>query len=326
MAEAKLKFTTATIEVGEGDEVATFRASGRTTIFPGFFRAYVEGSDDPDAALDDQEQPLPDLSEGDVVDCKTLEPIGHETKPPARYTEASLVKLLEAEGIGRPSTYASIIDTVVRRNYARKSGSQLVPTFTAFAVNNLMEQQFQSLVDTDFTANMEQQLDDIATGELAAIPYLKDFYLGKRGLENQVESGLEDIDARATSTLSFPKWGDFVVRVGRFGPYVEGEIDGQLLTTSLPPELAPADVTKEELAELLEKNNASDEVVGTFPETDQPMLLRSGPYGPYLQLGDDDQEGKPKRISLPKGMEPSAVNAQNAIDLLSLPRTLGSTP
>ena len=326
MAEAKLKFTTATIEVGEDDEVATFRASGRTTVFPGFFRAYVEGSDDPDAALDNQEQPLPDLSEGDNVDCKNLEPIGHETKPPARYTEASLVKLLEAEGIGRPSTYASIIDTVVRRNYARKSGSQLVPTFTAFAVNNLMEQQFNRLVDTGFTADMEQQLDDIATGELDAIPYLKNFYLGKSGLETQVEEGLEDIDARATSTLSFPKWGDFVVRVGRFGPYVEGEIDGQLLTTSLPPELAPADVTKEELAELLEKNNAADEAVGIFPETDQPMLLRSGPYGPYLQLGDDDQEGKPKRISLPKGMEPSAVNTQNAEALLSLPRTLGAHP
>ena len=326
MADAKLRFVTATIEAGTGDDVATFRASGRTTVFPGFFRAYVEGSDDPDAALEDREQPLPPLKEGDTLTCKDLEALGHETKPPARYTEASLVKLLESEGIGRPSTYASIIDTVVGRGYARKSGSQLVPTFTAFAVNNLMEQQFEQLVDTGFTSDMEQRLDDIATGTLKATPYLKDFYLGKAGLETRVEAGLEAIDARETSTLSFPQWGDLVVRVGRYGPYVDGEVNGERLTTSLPEDLAPADVTKEGLLELLEKGNASDETVGTFPDTDQPMLLRSGPYGPYLQLGDDDQEGKPKRVSLPKGMEPKDVNAQNAARLLELPRTLGADP
>ena len=329
MADAKLRFVTATLEAGTGDDetkTATFRASGRTTVFPGFFRAYVEGSDDPDAALEDREQPLPDLKEGDTLTCKDLEALGHETKPPARYTEASLVKLLESEGIGRPSTYASIIDTVVGRGYARKSGSQLVPTFTAFAVNNLMEQQFEQLVDTGFTSDMEQRLDDIATGALKATPYLKDFYLGKNGLETRVEAGLEAIDARETSTLSFPQWGDLVVRVGRYGPYVDGEIDGERLTTSLPEDLAPADVTRQALLELLEKGNASDETVGTFPDTDQPMLLRSGPYGPYLQLGDDDQEGKPKRVSLPKGMEPKDVNAQNAARLLELPRTLGADP
>jgi len=326
MADAKLRFVTATIEAGKDDDIATFRATGRTTVFAGFFRAYVEGSDDPDAALDNREQPLPELAQNDSLNCQQVEPIGHETKPPARFTEASLVKLLEQEGIGRPSTYASIIETVIKRNYARKNGSQLVPTFTAFAVNNLMEAQFNPLVDTGFTAQMEQKLDDIAAGDLQAIPYLKSFYLGENGIENQVQDGLEAIDARETSTLSFPQWGDYVVRVGRYGPYVDGEIDGERLTTSLPPDLAPADVTEEMLLELLTKGNAEDEVVGVFAETNQPMLLRSGPYGPYLQLGDEDQEKKPKRISLPKGMEPSEVTSQIAEQLLSLPRTLGADP
>ncbi len=325
MADAKLRFVTATIGAGAGEDAATFRATGRTTVFPGFFRAYVEGSDDPDAALEDREQPLPELFKNDALRCQKLESVGHETKPPARYTEASLVKLLEQEGIGRPSTYASIIDTVLNRNYARKEGGQLVPTFTAFAVNNLMERQFERLVDTDFTASMEQKLDDIASGELQAIPYLEDFYFGPQGLSSRVQAGLEGIDARETSTLSFPQWGDYVVRVGRFGPYAEGRIEGETLTTSLPDGLAPADMTEADLHKLLEHGNAADETLGPDPETGQPMLLKRGPYGPYLQLGEGEA-GKPKRVSLPKGLEPGEVTLGMAAELLSLPRTLGSHP
>jgi DNA topoisomerase-1 len=324
MADAKLRFVTATIEVGKEDK-AIFRATGRTTIFPGFFRAYVEGSDDPEAALDDREQPLPELREGERLECQKLEALGHETKAPARFTEASLVKLLEQEGIGRPSTYASIIDTVMSRGYARKQGNQLVPTFTAFAVNNLMEARFQHLVDTGFTADMEQTLDDIAAGQLEAIPYLKQFYFGEDGLEGQVKEGLEAIDARSISTLSFPKWGDYVVRVGRFGPYVEGEMDGERLTTSVPDGLAPGDIDIEILRTLLKEGNAEDKIIGDFPDTGEPMLLRRGPYGPYLQLGDDS-EGKPKRVSLPQGLEPRAVTFEIATQLLSLPRQLGEHP
>ena len=326
MADARLKFVTARVTVGKGDEKAEFRASGRTTLFAGFFRAYVEGSDDPDAALDDREQPLPDLNEGDTLNCQKVDALGHETKPPARFTEASLVKLLEAEGIGRPSTYASIIDTVIRRGYARKNGSQLVPTFTAFAVNNLLEAQFGQLVDTGFTADMEGILDDIAAGDMDAAPYLNRFYHGDSGLESRTQEGLEEIDAKGISTLSFPKWGNYIVRVGRFGPYVEGTKDGETLTTSLPPETAPDEVTEEMLGELLEKGNAADNVIGSFPETGQPMILKSGPYGPYLQLGDDEQEGKPKRTSLPRGVEPSSVTHEMAVGLLSLPRTVGEHP
>ena len=326
MAEARLKFTTATIETGSDEDRATFRASGRTTVFPGFFRAYVEGSDDPDAALDNQEQPLPELSERDALNCRNLDAVGHETKPPARFTEASLVKMLEQEGIGRPSTYASIIDTVIRRQYVRKNGSQLAPTFRAFAVNNLMEQQFDRLVDTHFTANMEQKLDDIASGELDATPYLRNFYQGEGGIETQVQSGLEALDARAVSTLSFPKWGDFVVRVGRYGPYVEGVMDGETVTTSVPEGSAPADLSEADLRELLEKGNAEDQILGVHPETNDPILLKAGPYGPYVQRGEDDQPDKPKRVSLPKGMEPGDVTHDIAVELLKLPKTLGEHP
>jgi DNA topoisomerase-1 len=328
MAEARLKFVTATIDARLGDdETATFRASGRTTLFPGFFRAYVEGSDDPDAALEEREQPLPALAEGDSLDCLGVEADGHETKPPARYTEASLVKLLESEGIGRPSTYASIIDTVIGRGYARKSGTQLVPTFVAFATNNLLEHQFRQLVDTEFTANMEQALDDIAAGALEATPYLKDFYLGEQGIESRVKGGLEEIDAREISTVRSPKWEPYIVRVGRFGPYIEGELDGERATASIPEDIAPADLTRERLEELLVEGNKGDLVLGEFPGTDQPMLLRRGRYGPYLQLGEEGDKGaKPKRMSIPRDVDPGEVGPELAAALLALPREIGQDP
>jgi DNA topoisomerase-1 len=328
MAEARLKFVTATVDARLSDgETATFRASGRTTVFPGFFRAYVEGSDDPDAALEEREQPLPELAQGDALECHGVDADGHETKPPARYTEASLVKLLESEGIGRPSTYASIIDTVIGRGYARKNGTQLVPTFVAFATNNLLEHQFRQLVDTEFTANMEQALDDIAAGNLDATPYLKDFYLGDQGIESRVKGGLEEIDAREISTIRAPKWDPYVVRVGRFGPYVEGTIEGERATASIPDDIAPADLTGERLAELLIEGNKGDLVLGEFPGSDEPMLLRRGRYGPYLQLGEDAEGGaKPKRVSVPRGVEPAEVGPEMAAALLSLPRELGTHP
>src|SRR5690625_2980859 len=249
MANARLKFVTARIrallerEFTTGSlttDSLTFRASGRSTVFPGFFRAYVEGSDDPDAALDEREQPLPELAQGEALSQYGVESVGHETKPPARYTEASLVKTLEAEGIGRPSTYASIIDTVLNRGYARKNGSQLVPTFTAFATNNLLEHQFRQLVDTEITANMEQALDDIAAGALDAIPYLQDFYHGEGGIEARVEEGLGSIDAREISTVRADKWEPYVVHVGRYGPDGEAALHGRQVTVTSPEDLAPA--------------------------------------------------------------------------------------
>ncbi len=337
MANARLKFVTARIRTSLGEEFtaaghtateATFRATGRSTVFPGFFRAYVEGSDDPDAALDEREQPLPPLSETDALAPESVDGVGHETKPPARFTEASLVKLLEAEGIGRPSTYASIIDTVVNRGYARKNGQQLVPTFTAFATNNLLEHQFRQLVDTEFTANMEQALDDIAAGSLDAEPYLRRFYSGEQGIEARVEEGLKSIDARGISELTSPKWDPHIVRVGRYGPYVEGNKDGKAVNINIPEDTAPADLTRERIDELIEEGSLGSQALGTFPETGQPMLLKRGPYGPYVQLGEDEEDAKvkPRRTSLPAGMSATDVTEAIAADLLSLPRTLGEHP
>ena len=329
MAEARLKMVTAQVEAHlDGNETALFRASGRTTIFPGFFRAYVEGSDDPGAALEQQEQPLPPLAEGDQITPFDITAAGHETKPPARFTEASLVKLLESEGIGRPSTYASIIETVINRGYVRKQGQQLIPTFTAFATNNLLEHQFRQLVDTEFTANMEQTLDDIAAGKVDAVPYLKDFYLGENGIESRVQSGLERIDAREISTIESRKWDPLVVRVGRFGPYVEGELKGERATASIPEEIAPADLTREQLEELLVEGNKGDVIMGDYPGTETPMVLKRGRYGPYLQLGEEPQEKekKPKRMSLPPGVQAGEVTPELAAQLLSLPRPVGEHP
>jgi DNA topoisomerase I len=326
MADARLRLTTAHIEAGQGNDVAAFRASGRTIEFAGFFRAYVEGSDDPEAALEDRDQPLPDLNKNDRLTPRKVDPLGHETKPPARFTEATLVKTLESEGIGRPSTYATIIDTIIHRGYVVKQGSQLVPTFTAFATNNLLEQQFRQLVDTGFTAEVEQVLDDIAAGQRKSLPYLKSFYRGAEGIEGRVEKALDAVDARSVSTVTSPKWGDLVVRVGKFGPYVEGKLEGESATSSLPEGLAPADLTGEILENFLREGNAEDRVLGIHPEANQPILLKKGPYGPYVQLGDDDQSGKPKRMSLPKGMDAGEVNLQTALDLLALPRALGVHP
>ena len=329
MAEARLKFVTARIAAASVEGEAIFRASGRTVLFPGFFRAYVEGSDDPEAALDDREQPLPELTENDQLRAAAVTAEGHETKAPARYTEASLVKLLESEGIGRPSTYASIIDTITHRGYARKSGSQLVPTFVAFATNNLLERQFGQLVDTEFTANMEAALDDIAAGTLTSKPYLRDFFLGQDGIESRVSQGLEGIDAREISTIRNPRWDPFVVRVGRYGPYVEGPVEGgELKTTSLPDDWAPGDVNRDMLEQQLLEGNRGDVVVGEDPASGLPMLLKRGPYGPYLQLGEDpeDKKKRPKRVSLPAGVAAHDVHAELAVRLLALPAPIGEHP
>ena len=326
MAEARLEFVTARIEVETAQGTASFRASGRRVLFPGFFRAYVEGSDDPDAALDDRDQPLPQLSEGEALTARSVEPVGHETKPPARFTEASLVKMLEQEGIGRPSTYASILETIQNRGYVRKSGSQLAPTFTAFATNNLLEREFRNLVDTEFTAHMEASLDDIASGELEATPYLRNFYSGDDGIETRVEHALDAVDPREISTIDNPRWEPYVVRVGRYGPYVEGEVDGERVTTSLPEEAAPADLDRDDLERFVTQAARGDEPIGTEPESGMDMFVKRGPYGPYLQLGPDDQDGKPKRVSIPKSMDPGQIRADTAADLLALPRDLGTHP
>ncbi|ABB57446.1 type I DNA topoisomerase [Synechococcus elongatus] len=322
MAEARQTMLSVLLEVDN----AEFRASGKRIDFPGFFRAYVEGSDDPDAALEDREILLPALKVGDRPTCQELAAIGHETQPPARYTEASLVKMLENEGIGRPSTYASIIGTIVDRGYAQLVSNTLTPTFTAFAVTALLEQHFPDLVDTSFSARMEQSLDDISNGEVDWLPYLSQFYRGDRGLEEQVKLRESEIDPAAARTVALEGL-PAKVRIGRFGAYLEAEADGEPIKANLPKELTPADLDVQRVETLLRQKTEGPDQLGTHPETDEPIYLLTGAYGPYVQLGAATEEKpKPKRASLPKGMSLETISLEQAVGLLSLPRTLGEHP
>ncbi len=306
-----------------------FQASGRTITFPGFLRAYVEGSDDPDAALDDKETHLPQMAEGDDVRAVELEPTDHETKPPARYTEASLIKRLEELGIGRPSTYAAIIATILDREYARKQGSALIPTWRAFSVVGLLEEFFSDYVDYDFTARMEADLDLIAAGEKEMVPYLDAFYNGNGspGLKNLVgEDVLERIDPKAVN--SFPigtgEDGELVcARAGQYGPYLQhGE-----RRASIPPDLAPDELTLERALELLDAPSG-DRSLGTDPESGLEVLTKAGRFGPYVQLGerDADSKEKPKTASLFKTMSLDEITLDEALKLLTIPRVVAKHP
>lgn len=322
MAEARLTFQTVTIAA----EDAEFRATGRHVEFPGFFRAYVEGVDDPEAALDDQESALPPLKEETALKCEQVDPVPHETKPPARFTEATLVRTLEAEGVGRPSTYASIISTIQDRGYARKSGTQLVPTFTAMAVTRLLEDYFPSLVDLQFTARMEQILDDISTGGADRLPYLQEFYSGAEGLDNQVKSNEEAIDPRKACTLKLSGI-EPDVRVGRYGPFFEKKTNGEAVTASIPDSLAPGDLSNDIADKLIEEKQRGPQSLGMDPEEGLPVYVLSGPFGPYLQRGDVVEDApKPKRVSIPKNIDPESITLEQALELLSLPRTVGQHP
>ena len=324
MPDAKLTSLTVTFDVAD----ATFRASGKRIDFPGFLRAYVEGSDDPEAALEDQEVVLPHLEVGDTPKCLDLAALSHQTQPPARYTEASLVKELEADGVGRPSTYASIIDTIIDRGYVQKQGQALVPTLTAFGVTSLLEHHFPTLIDLKFTAGMEQALDEISEGTTEWLPYLKEFYLGKNGLRNQVAAREKKIDPVEARRVELGGLDGANIRLGRFGPYVEVITeDGEVLKASVPKDAAPADLSREMIDEVLRQKAAGPDVVGAHPESGEPILMLTGMYGPYVQLGVvTDDNPKPKRSSLPKGVTPDMVTLDMAVGLLALPRVLGVHP
>jgi len=322
MADARQTSMSVTFEVGD----ATFRATGKRIDFPGFLRAYVEGSDDPEAALEDREVILPHLERGDRPTCESVEPVRHETQPPARYTEATLVKALEADGVGRPSTYASIIGTLLERDYAVRQGQALVPTFTAFAVTGILEEHFPHLVDEKFTAGMEDVLDEISEGKAEWLPYLRQFYLGPDGLRQQVLLHEKQIDPTEARTLLLDGL-DAKIKIGKFGPYVETGAKGAELRASLPKDIAPADIDQARIEDILRQKAEGPDSLGIHPETGQKIFLLSGQYGPYLQLGEVVEGApKPKRASLPKGITPDQVTMEQALGLLALPRLLGKHP
>ncbi|MDP9101548.1 MAG: type I DNA topoisomerase [Actinomycetota bacterium] len=334
MADAK--GVSATIRLGattpDGTD-AEFSASGKVITFPGFLRAYVEGTDDPDAELENAERRLPRVSVGDALDVEQLDPKVHSTSPPARYTEASLVKTLEELGIGRPSTYASIISTVQDRGYVWKKGSALVPTWLAFAVIGLLERHFTRLVDYGFTASLEDDLDTIAGGQENGVDWLTRFYFGSAagkegglarqgGLKKLVSERLDEIDARDINSIAIGRTDDgteVVVRVGRYGPYVQvGE-----LRASLPEDLAPDELTPA-LALELASAPSGDRSLGADPVTGFEVVAKSGRYGPYVTLVlPEGAKDKPPTASLFATMSVEEVSLEDALRLLTLPRTLG---
>ncbi|MEU9373533.1 type I DNA topoisomerase [Streptomyces sp. NPDC048255] len=322
---------------------AEFTASGKTITFHGFMKAYVEGADDPNAELDDREKRLPQVAEGDALAAEEITADGHSTKPPARYTEASLVKELEEREIGRPSTYASIIGTILDRGYVFKKGTALVPSFLSFAVVNLLETHFGRLVDYDFTAKMEDDLDRIARGEAQSVPWLKRFYFGAEDASEVVPAdgdalgGLKElvtdlgaIDAREIS--SFPVGEGIVLRVGRYGPYVErGEKEAEgHQRADVPDDMAPDELTVEYAEELFAKPSGEFEL-GKDPVSGNEIVAKDGRYGPYVTeiLPEGTPKTgknavKPRTASLFKSMTLDTVTLDDALKLMSLPRVVGA--
>jgi DNA topoisomerase I len=324
MKEAEKASMTIKIEAGD----AEFSASGTRILFPGFLRVYVEGSDDPEAALEDKEVLLPVLKKGDSIRAVTINPLQHETKPPARYTEASIVQGLEKEGVGRPSTYASIIGTILDRGYVRKEASALVPTFTGMAVIQLLQNHFETLVDYSFTSEMEASLDKIAYGEEDWLKYLTKFYKGKAGLAKKVEEQDKKIKPDESRTIHIEKDGKVMdIKVGRFGPYVVEMKGKEEVHASIPEDIAPADLDPEQIKDLIKNQADGPTPIGKDPKTKQNVYCLVGRYGAYFQLGEVTEENpKPKRASLPKGMDPKTATIEAALEALSLPRELGVHP
>ena len=314
MKPAKINQVTVTILKQQSE----FRANGKTILFPGYMAAYVESTDRRNGSAEDKETILPKMEANQSLDCESLKADEHSTKPPARFTEASLVKELEEKGIGRPSTFANIIDTIVRRTYVIRERSKLTPTFLGLAVTQLLENHFNSLVDDKFTATMEDGLDAISRGELDSLPFMKEFYFGsdnQNGLVNMLDDKV-DI-GKACSVQLEDKDEPIEVRVGQYGPFVrQGEN-----RKSVPPDIYLGDLNVDKALEILNQEINEDRELGLDPESKETVLLKNGPYGPYVQLGESN-----KRKAIPKGTDISDVDLGMAQKLLALPRVLGTHP
>ena len=315
MKSAKLKQTSVIIKVKN----AEFKATGQVILFPGYMKAYVEGKDNPNKDLADKERILPILEKNDTLTYIFLEAVSHNTKPPARYTEASLVKALEENGIGRPSTFASILATIVKREYVNRKGGKLSPTFLGLAVTQLLENHFANLVNKEFTAKMENGLDEISRGEQQSTPFMNNFYHGGghfSGLEKMLK---EKVDIPLACTIPLPAEikESTEGRIGRFGPYLRRGED----TRAIPEEIYVGDLTLEKVEEIFQIEVKEDEPIGSHPESGESIWLKKGPYGYYVQIGDTK-----KRKGIPKDFSLSNVDLDYALKLLSLPREIGKHP
>src|SRR3954470_6106444 len=330
MVDARVLRTSVEISAkGPGNDVAVLSASGKAIEFAGFRRAYVEGSDDPAAELEEQEAILPQCKVGDQINREgtpillvATEPKGHETVPPARFTEASLIKELERLGIGRPSTFAPTIATIVRRGYVFRQGKALVPSFTAFAVTKLLREHFGDFVETDFTAEMEEDLDEISRGEREWVAFLREFYYGDtkkkhRGLLGAVEKGAEDADYPVLDLGEDSSTGEPVrIRIGRFGPFIQVAEGGPGRTASLPDDIAPADLSLDKALELVRVKAEGPRTLGPDPATGMNVYVMNGRYGAYVQLGETPEgkkAEKPKRASLQSGMTEQTITLEAAL-------------
>ncbi len=323
MPDARGTNSTVLLDAGE----ARFRAAGRTIEFAGYLKAYSAEAVPGDSPADAKERLLPKLSPEDGVTLESVEASERQTQPPQRFTEGSLIRELERLGIGRPSTWATIVDLVQSRAYASRRGTALVPTFTAMAVVGLLEKHFTRLTDYEFTAELEDQLDAIARGELGRLDYLRSFYFGNgfKGLRTLIEDGEADIDPRQVCTLPVGKRDDGTsveVRIGRYGPFLS---DGTA-RCSVPEELSPDELDLSKATELLELAGKGPASLGVDPQSNLPVYLKQGRYGPFVQLGEGEGENGSKRASLLRGMAPESVDIEVALKLLSLPRELGSHP
>ncbi|MCX6125749.1 MAG: type I DNA topoisomerase [Proteobacteria bacterium] len=328
MAEAQK--SSMSVRIGVAD--ATFSATGTKIVFPGFLKAYDETLEVGDASWG-TETLLPALKKGDKLKLTEAVPQSHETKPPARFTEASIVQAMEKAGIGRPSTYASVISTLLDRKYVLRNSGALVPTFTGFAVTQLLERHFDHLVDLEFTSKMEESLDEIAEGQLDHLKYLKEFYLGAKGLKEITELKEKQIGPKEGRSITIPQLnGELEVRIGRFGPYlakIDEKDEDSGVFASIPDDIAPADLDLATSLNIIAAKAAGPQSIGKYPESGEDIFVMLGKYGAYLQVGkvsEDKKAPKPRRASIPRDKDVKEISIEEALKYLSLPRELGKNP
>ena len=309
---------------------ATFNATGTKIVFPGFMKAYDEELESGDASWG-SDTILPPMKAGDKLQLKQVNAESHDTKPPARYNEASIVQAMEKAGIGRPSTYASVISTLFDKKYVTRANNAIIPTFTGFAVTQLLEKHFDNFVNLDFTSKMEEDLDSIAEGKLDHLEYLGKFWFGPKGLKERIEDKVKHIDPKDSRSIHLPQLGNKIeIRIGRFGPYLS-QIDvkeEEGVFASIPEGIAPADLTLAESMQIIETKAKGPESIGKYAATGEDIYVMTGRFGAYVQVGKQEEgsKEKPRRASIPRDQDLKTLSLDQALRYLSLPRELGKFP